>query len=297
MTMKFDGYLGMRQGDLDEKPYARFWNPEMGPMQGQVLRALEHGVEASELGFPVAEANRLLDPGYLALENGYTRLRNGQVFVAVLTKMPGVTSQMIDWWMGWHYMESQRYKLWHPRAHVANSATRMIGDDPQRSDREKYLHNPNFVTEYIGNDRVKITIAFSDPSDFLDVSRFEAARVGTVLCGVVGAQNAPVSVGLLMHVIRETEDGCEMRSRFWLGKIEVKDLPAAALLSKITGSRFAARRAFPIEGGRDMVVHCAMEMNHLASFLPDLYAEYHPSSQVQKLKDISGRTGDNENDP
>ena len=28
--------------------------------------------------------------------------------------------------------------------------------------------------------------------------------------------------------------------------------------------------------GRDMTVHCAMEMNHLAGFLPALYADYHP---------------------
>jgi glyoxylase-like metal-dependent hydrolase (beta-lactamase superfamily II) len=33
--------------------------------------------------------------------------------------MPGVTGAMFEWWMGWHYMEAQRYKLWHPRAHIA----------------------------------------------------------------------------------------------------------------------------------------------------------------------------------
>lgn len=276
--MKKDLYLGMRPGDLDGKRYAKFWNPNMETMQEHVLRALNHGVEASELGFPVEEANQLLEPGYLALENGFTRLPNGQIFVAVLTKMPGVTSEMIDWWMGWHYLETQRYKLWHPRAHIANRAERMISDDAGYTDREKYLGNPNYVTEYVGNDCVDITIAFAPASDYLDVSRFEAARIGTALCGVVSPQNAPVSAAILIHAIRETEDGCEMRSRFWLGRIEVTGLPGAGLLNKITRSQFVAKRAFPIEAGRDMVVHCGMEMNHLASFLPALYAEYHPSA-------------------
>lgn len=276
--MKADRYLGMRPGDLDGKRYARYWNPDMGPLQDPVRRALEHGVEAAELGFPVAEANQLLEPGYLALENGFTRLANGQVFVAVLTRMPRVTSAMIDWWFGWHYMESQRYKLWHPRAHLLNRAKRMIGDDPGLSDREKYLHNPNYVTEYVGGNRLDITITFADASAFLDVSRFEAAGVGTALCGVVGLQNAPLVLGVLIHLIRETREGCEMRSRFWLGKIELRGVPAAGLLSRIAGSRFVAKRAVSIAQGRDMVVHCAAEMNHLASFLPDLYADYHPRS-------------------
>jgi hypothetical protein len=91
--MSDEKYLGMKPGDLDGKPYAKYWNSQMAPMQDHVQRALMHGVEASELGFPLSEANLLLEPGYLPLENGFTRLDNGQVFVAVLTRMPGVTCQ------------------------------------------------------------------------------------------------------------------------------------------------------------------------------------------------------------
>ena len=274
-SMKTDAYLGMRPGDVAGKPYAKYWNPEMGPMQEQVQLALLHGIEASELGFPVAEANQLLEPGYLALENGFTRLASGQLFVAVLTKMPQVTSEMIDWWFGWHYMESQRYKLWHPRAHQLNRAEKMIGDDPGLSDREKYLANPNTVTEYVGSDSLDIRITFSEACDFFDVSRFQAAGVGTAICGVVAYQNSPLAFGLIIHLIRGTEDGCEMRSRFWLGQIEIQGLPTKGILNRIASSKFVAKRAVPTELGRDMVVHCGMEMNHLASFLPRLYADYH----------------------
>jgi hypothetical protein len=227
--------------------------------------------------FPLTEANQLLEPGYLPLENGFTRLDNGQVYCAILHKMPGVTGKMIDWWFGWHYMEKERYKLWHPRAHQLNRAERMIGDDPGLSDREKYLHNPNYVSEYVGGEAIDIIIDFADPSEFFDVSRFDEAKIGTAACGIVGYQNSPVNFGVLIHLIRETEDGCEMRSRFWLGKVEIRGVPAAGILNKIAGSSFVGKHAVPIELGRDMVVHCSMEMNHLASFLPDLYADYHPN--------------------
>lgn len=276
--MSEEKYLGMRQGDLDGKPYAKYWNPEMAPLPDHVQQALVHGVEASELGFPLTEANQLLDPGYLPLENGFTRLDNGQIFVAVLTKMPKVNGKMIDWWLGWEAMESERYKLWHPRAHQALRAEKMNGDDPKLSDGEKYLNNPNYVSEYVGGESLDLVIVFSDPSEFLDVSRFEEANVGTAGCAIVGYQNSPINFGILIHFIRETSDGCEMRSRFWLGKLEVRGLPAKVILNKIASSKFAADHAVPDTLGRDMLVHCATEMNHLASFLPELYGDYHTAT-------------------
>ena len=276
--MSEEKYLGMKPGDLDDKPYAKYWNPQMASMQEQAQQALMHGIEASELGFPIAEANQLLNPGYLPLENGFTRLDNGQVFVSILTKMPKVTGKMIDWWMGWHSMETQRYKLWHPRAHQAVRTEKMIGDDPDISDHEKYRHNPCYLSEYVGGESLDLVLSFSDPAEFLDVSRFEKAHIGTAICGVVGYQHKPVNFAALIHLIRETDEGCEMRSRFWLGKVEIRGVPTSGILNKIASSQFVADHAVPIEQGKEMLVHCAMEMNHLASFLPELYAEYHPQT-------------------
>lgn len=265
----------MRPGDLDGKPYAKYWNPQMGEMQDQVQQALLHGAEASELGLPIEDANQLLNPGYLPLENGYTRLANGQIYAAILTHMPKVNGAMIDWWFGWHYLESQRYKLWHPRCHIANRAEKMISDDDHLSGREKYLGNPNFVTEYIGSVVQEIVITFAEPSTYFDVSRFQEANIGTAICGTVGLQKMPLNLGTLIHQIRETEQGCEMRSRFWLGKAKFRGAAANGILSKVSTPPFITRKAAPLSLGREMVVHCAMEMNHLASFLPELYNDYH----------------------
>ena len=82
-------------------------------------------------------------------------------------------------------------------------------------------------------------------------------------------------MGHMVHIIRETEDGCEMRSRFWLGAIELRYVSKKGLLPILLGSRAIANMVISDQLGRNLLVHCAMEMNHLAGFLPDLYRDYH----------------------
>lgn len=270
-----DPYLGMRPGDLDGKPYAKYWQPEMRPLQPHVAQAVVHGSEASELGFARDAADQLLEPGDLALENGFTRLGDGTVFVAVRTEMPRVTGAMFEWWMGWHYMEDQRYKLWHPRAHLANGTAEMRGDDPNLSDREKYM-TTHRVTEYVGDRCEEITITFQEPETvFSDPTRFAESGTTAMICGRVGLQRAPVTIGHLIHQIRETAGGSEMRSRFWLGKPKLEVLSPRNPLNRLLGSKALSARLVSPNLGRDMLVHCGMEMHHLAGFLPELYADYH----------------------
>ena len=268
-------YLGMREGDLEGKPYAPYWNPAMAPLQEHVARALTHGPEAAALGFGLDQADLLTRPDYLMLENGWTKLATGETFVAVLTQMPGVTGKMFEWWMGWHYQENQRYKLWHPRAHVANGTEEMRGDDPRLSDREKYM-TTHYVTEYVGDQLHEITITFVEPERyFSSPAQFAENRITATVCGIVKPLRAIMTIGRLIHQIREVEGGSEMRSRFWLGKPEIPRIPPDSLIGRALGSDFVANRVSKQDLGRDLLVHCGMEMNHLASFLPALYADYH----------------------
>jgi len=46
----------------------------------------------------IEEVNQLLDSGYLKMETGYYRLPDGQMHVAVLTRMPGCKARWVDWW-------------------------------------------------------------------------------------------------------------------------------------------------------------------------------------------------------
>lgn len=47
---------------------------------------------------------------------------DGSGFAATKVFMPGVTTQMLDWWFNWHVLEGLRYAIWCPVAHTDISA-------------------------------------------------------------------------------------------------------------------------------------------------------------------------------
>ncbi len=269
-------YLGMRPGDLDDKPYAKYWNPDMTELTPAAVQALIQSPAPVEYGFEHKDCNQLLNSGNLAMEAGYTQLDNGQLFVACNTPMPGVSGKMIDWWFAWHNNENERYKLWHPHAHRRAVLKEPTVDKPGLTDKEKYVGNTSYVDEYIGNKMVDIAIQFQDPKSFgLDEMAFAQAGVETAVCANIGVKNSPINVGRLIHLIRKTEDGCEMRSRFWMGNLFLKDKPESHILNKLISIKLLPKLFMKNNDARDLFIHCSMEMAHLASFLPSLYNDYH----------------------
>lgn len=89
----------------------------------------------------------------------------------------------------------------------------------------------------------------------------------TIVCARLGVTEAPVNVGVLAHHVRTTPGGSEMRSRFWMGGAHIRArnplaTPAAAITKRTLKLTESDARA--------ILVHCAQEMQHLASFLPAL---------------------------
>lgn len=251
-------YLGYRDGDADT-PYGGFFYPEMAPLPGHVVEALEHGPQAAPVLPGFEDRAELLDAGYQQTENGYGMWALGGVQVSVRTDMPGVTPLMWDWWFGWHGTDSRRYKLWHPRAHMSARWRDGLGDG-------HYVGRTSMVREYLGSALTRAAIRFVEPAALgLTVTPGEVA-----VCARLGSGDLPVDVGWLIHHVRPTPDGSEMRSRFWLG---------GSLIAVRHGNRLANSVVRPIAvrqlpDPRDLLVHCAQEMNHLARFLPDLYARF-----------------------
>ncbi|NVN51450.1 hypothetical protein [Mycolicibacterium hippocampi] len=252
------GYLGYRDGDADT-PYGRFFHPEMAPLPRRVVEALEHGSQAAPVLLGFEDRTTLLDPGYQQTENGYGTLALGGIQVSVRTDMPGVTPQMWAWWFGWHGSDSRRYKLWHPRAHVSAQWRDKLGDGP-------YIGRTSVVREYLGSSFTKAAIQFVDPAALgLRVPAGEVA-----VCARLGSGDLPVDVGWLIHHVRPTPEGAEMRSRFWMGGSLIAVRHGNLLANSVV--RPVAVRLLP--DPRDLLVHCAQEMNHLAGFLPELHARF-----------------------
>ncbi len=253
-------HLGYRPGDVNTA-WGKFFNPDMAPLPAHIVTALEHGPQAHEVLLDFDSAATLLDEGYQQTENGYGFLRDGGIQASARTDMPGVTPQMWTWWFGWHGSDSRRYKLWHPRAHVS---ARWSDGGPDGS----YVGRTSLIQEYLGSAFTKGAINFVEPAR-LGIDEASLGD-GIAVCARLGSAELPVDVGWFVHYIRPTADGSEMRSRFWMGGRHIAVRGGNRLTDRVI--RPVAARQLP--DPRDLMVHCAQEMNHLAGFLPAVHAQF-----------------------
>lgn len=267
---KRPNYLGMAKDDLDGMWYAKYWNPDMAPLPKHVVEALEIGPQSSLLLPQLNQVASLSDPGYQAFENGYGLDENGAAVVAVLTNMPGVTPAMWDWWFGWHGSDTRRYKLWNPSAHMYACWKDKLTENPGKTDRDAYVNRISFIDEFVGSTKMSLALHFVEPKTMgFDENKLADPEQATVICGRVGLSEIPLDSGYLIHHIRKTKDGSEMRSRFWLGGKYMVSRDGSKLPAEASERNDAATtwQAY------SLLVHCSREMNHLAKFLPSLYKE------------------------
>jgi hypothetical protein len=211
-----------------------------------------------------ADANRLLDPGYLSFESGYQPLSDGKQLVAALTRMPGCRAKMVDWWFSW-LGGTEQYKMWHPRDHVFSDWENRVNG--------KYIGASHLVHEYLAGDSgplYKLRINFRDPAEFFDIRRYREAKVIGV-CARIGDLEHPVNFGRMVHFVRDTDYGCEMRSRFWLGIIESRDPSVAFSDEQVRAMRQSNVNE---ELARRLHQHATEEMGYLAEILATLYKRY-----------------------
>ncbi|HRH43956.1 MAG TPA: hypothetical protein PKY82_20155 [Pyrinomonadaceae bacterium] len=263
---KLSKYMGYKEEDY-KTPYAKYFIENMFPIQPHVLEGLEKSPFPAGRLPPVREAKLLANDEYAEIETGYSLENDGSMRIAILTKMPRVTPQMWDWWFGWHGCRDNRYKLWHPKAH--KSAQWQDGKDD-----EAYIGRTSIIQEYIGKSLELASISFVSPLTLgFSPRNIENKDKNVFICARVGYTKLPIDFGWLLHQIRATEDGAEMRSRFWFGGEHIKvrlqgKIPQAVsvFLQKVV--------PLPEQRAKDLLLHCAEEMNHLAQFLPEIYQEF-----------------------
>ncbi|MDI6024637.1 hypothetical protein QBK99_00150 [Corticibacterium sp. UT-5YL-CI-8] len=207
--------------------------------------------------------NDLLKPGYFKVESGVIDFDDGFKTVCALTRMPGCRAKMVAWWFGW-LGGTDQYKIWHPRDHLFS--------DWENRQPGSYIGASHLVHEYLGGDDgpvYKLRINFRSPEEFFDAEAY-AAFDGVAVCARTGSLDAPINHGRTIHCVRNTDFGCEMRSRFFLGDIESRDasivIPSERL-SELRGQRVTDELA------RRLHRHAGEEMGYLAEFLPVLYRQ------------------------
>lgn len=260
-------YIGYQAQDM-ALPYAKFYNESIRPIPELVEKAIKKSIKQ---GLTLENVRDLHNEGYHELENGYVLNHDGSLHVAVVTPMPKVSPEMWDWWFGWHGSQDNRYKLWHPKAHLS-----AVWAD-NRED-VAYIGRTSNIQEYIGKKLEKAAIQFKNPIDM----GFSAAAIAdkskvVYVCARLGYTDYPIDFGWLVHQIRKTEDGAEMRSRFWMGGKYIA-IRSQNLLGAAASKTLQKLVKLPEQQAKDLMTHCSEEMNHLAAFLPDLYKEFNENN-------------------
>ena len=245
------------------------------PMQAiphRVETAIAKGIQRRN-DLPFAKAGRLLEPEGDGIVDGVIRNNDGVLVVCCQTDMPGVTPDMWDWWFGWHSLSSERYRLWHPKDHVrsALSENRSYLSDA----RSRYVGNTSFIDERIGGTPKihRLSVAFRRPDDF-GLNEMKLGSLGTAVCGRGGDRSKFVESAYLIHFVRATASGSEMRSRFWLGHVRSKIPILGNVISRKMNTASMRTKVITDEFGLSLLRHCSEEMNHLARILAALYARF-----------------------
>jgi len=247
--------------------YAKYYDLEMTPIPKEKLEILERGPIDPSKALKIQDRNDIFKPGYLDCEIGYCVMEDGTGFLANLTRMPGVTVDMFEWWFAWHALEDLRYRIWDPEDHFyARNQNREKALDSSLPMRERTWGCTHEVLEDVGGGPGVILIDFKYPREMgFDESKIGTEYCGTMMCGNGRGKNpgeGPAAV--MMHMVREVEDGIELRSRFWIGYHivdgkEVKLVPDGV--------------SVPLEVVKGLFAHNLKEFTHLAAILPKVYAE------------------------
>lgn len=247
--------------------YAKYYDLPMTPIPKEKLEILNQGPLNSRDALRIEDRNSLFDAGYHRCEIGYCVMEDGAGYLANLTKMPGVTPEMFEWWFAWHGLEDLRYRIWDPEDHFyARQKMPEKVLDKNVPMREKTWGTVHEVLEDIGGGADTLILNFQYPRAL----GYDEEKVGTRLCATMMCANGhgPVPgqgmAAIMTHFLREIDGGVELRSRFWIGyglidgKL-VKLLPDGAEV--------------PEQAVKGLFAHNLKEFTHLASILPRVYAE------------------------
>lgn len=256
----------------EKRAYAKYYKTQLAQPNMDQMAKLSAGPMDPKKALLPENIKELLNPGYMEVETGYCNLENGAGYLAVNNKFPNCTLDMIKWWFAWHTLEGLRYKIWNPFCHqtiAVSDEDRKKITDPNIPVDQKIEDVVHFVVENIGAGFQDIVIHFLK-REVLGFSEEELSNAKATIIGGYGlAENREGAQGkvptIMAHYYRETEEGIESRTRFWMGYRFNKGIPMCVLPKGVV---------VPIEAPMGLAFHNVEEFSHLASILPDLYKEF-----------------------
>ncbi|MCC8152208.1 MAG: phloretin hydrolase [Lachnospiraceae bacterium] len=257
----------LHAGD-EEKSYYHFYQRELTPMSAEKAEFLNDPWQNDGNGLEISQRNTIFDDGYLPGETGLFTLKEGGFQMANLTRFEGCTGSMLQWWFAWHSLDSLRYSIWDPYDHYGiqvSDEDRAYILDPNTSIPDKCRNIVHCVSESLvpGTPPDDIVINFKAPATL----GFDDSKVYTDKCSFIVCSNVkmgPVPV-VMLHMARDTDYGCELRSRFWVGYQVIEGKGQYLLPDEIKDQ---------VKGMLPMLLnHNFLEFSNLAAILPEVHAQ------------------------
>ena len=174
-----------------------------------------------------------------------------------------VKAEMLRWWFSDFMQTTEHYQWWHPKDHVWM--------DWENKEPGKIIGASHLVHEYIGGDLSKLRIQFVNPIEFFGYDPNNKETF--VVCARVGLLDEEMNIAKMCHVARNTLNGAEMRSRFWLGHVAKREgNSTVSSLKGFIGNTFLIRLlVVNKQSAKDLRRHAEEEMKYMAELLPPLY--------------------------
>ena len=275
MTEQMKQPLELLKDYEEALPYSKYYYHDMTPPNPKLMGILAQGPMDPDKALPLSEINQILDQGYHDVETGYCITNEGMGYVAVNNVFPGVTLDMMRWWFVWHAAGGNlRYRIWNPADHKAiaiSDQDRRKILDPSVPYEDKYRDVDHFVIENTGGGWENILIRFKRVDEMgFDMAKYAASTTKEIIGGYGTSEFRENPTGfkspaIMMHTMREIDNGIEFRTRFWMGARLVEGKPLNTLPPWVR---------VPIEAPMGLAFHNVIEYSHLASILPEIYTEY-----------------------
>lgn len=260
----------LRNGD-ENKSYYKYYLKDFAVLPESKVKFLENPIGKMEDGLNIHERNKLFDPRYLPDEKGIFPTADGGKLVSNNTYFKDTTGEMMQWWFAWHGLDPLRYAIWDPYDHYGLEASfedKKKMANPNLPLREKCCNVLHVVEESLvmGEPPATLFLNFKDPKDV----GYDAEQIGTESCSFMVCANVEIQSPMgripifMTHMTRDLKDGCELRSRFWMG-YNIIDSKAEYLMP--------GGMEFPMEMAKQLLGHNFNEFTNLAEILPDVYKE------------------------
>lgn len=237
----------------------------------------------------IDEAYRLVEQGYLNLEHGYTRMKDGSWYIACLTDLGhDINGEMFDWWFR-NCDDTEKFRWWHPKEHVSCSyEPQFYAVMPRERPKSHFIDHIHIIEEKIDGVKRTLQIEYERPSKLFDVTTFAENNITCCIVGRIFDRDPSlglIAIGHAVHIVREINGRSELRSRFWIGNLSypetVENIVFARVVNTIMSSSLFKTFKIPSTTARSLWIHCSQEMHCLREFLP----HYYHSTIEQRSKD------------